>query len=72
MHIIILLIYMAWAVYAGWKFVNGRFLFLEQEGTVYKVLKALCVIGIGSIYGGIYFVILILRFMNLMENLNDK
>ncbi len=71
MYEIIAMVYMVWAIYAGWKFVNGRFGFLERNGVGYKVLKCICVVGIGIFYGAIYLMVLMWRFINFMGHFND-
>lgn len=68
---IVCLIYMVWAIYAGWKFVNGRFPFLEQKGAGYKVLKGVCVVGSGIFYGIVYLFLLIFKFIDYMAHFND-
>jgi hypothetical protein len=55
----------------GWKFVKGRFPFLEQKGVGYKVLKGACVAGIGFFYGFVYLIVLVLRFIDYMAHFND-
>lgn len=60
-------IYVLWAVFAGCEFMNGRVQFLERDGIGYKVLKFLCVLVVGSVYGMIYLVVLLLKFMGIME-----
>ncbi len=62
---IILLVYLIWAVYSGWKFMDGKVAFLEREGLVYIVLKILCSGSIGLIYGIIYLVKIICHLFNL-------
>lgn len=66
---IILLIYVVWAVYSGWKFMDGRFAVLEQKGILYKIIKFIGAWMVGMVYGAIYLIILIFRFLGLMSRM---
>lgn len=57
------IIYAAWAYYSGWKWINGRFAFLEQEGKIYIILKAVIGFCVGCIIGAFYFIYWILRLV---------
>lgn len=54
MGALIFLVYSAWAVYSGYKMVNGRYAWLEQEGIVNVICKWLAIIGMGYILGVFY------------------
>ncbi len=64
---IVILIYCAWAIYAGWKLLNGRFELLEREGVGYKILKFACIGIVGIFYGAVYLILLFLKFMGFLE-----
>lgn len=56
---IILVVYLAWAIYSGWKFMDGRVRFLEKRGIVYLALKIWCSGTIGLFYGFVYIFVVI-------------
>lgn len=71
--IVVFIVYLIWAIYSGYKFVNGRFRFLEQKKPANKVLKVLAIIIIGFIYGFInmfrLLILGIIKFLHFMANL---
>lgn len=60
-------IYIMWAVFCGCEFLNGRVEFLERDGLFYKILKFICACAVGMVYGVIYFFILFLNFIGILE-----
>jgi len=68
MGVVITISYILWSIYAGWKFINGRWAFLERSGVVYKILKFTCIFFVGIFYGAIYFFVLIGKFIDFMEH----
>ncbi len=66
-YIIAALVYYVWAIYSGWKLLNGRFEFLEREGAGYKILKFICISIVGIFYGGIYLILRFLQFVGFLE-----
>lgn len=58
---LIVIAYSAWAVYSGWKFMQGRVAYLEQPGVLNKILKALCAILVGYVVGVLQFIALIFK-----------
>jgi uncharacterized membrane protein YwzB len=60
---IIVIVYMIWAIYSGWKFINGRFDFLEKKEAQYKILKVIIAILIGIVYGFINMFIALLKWI---------
>lgn len=63
--VIIMIAYFIWAIYSGWKFMNGRVAFLEQEGVIYKLLKFICAYVVGLVYGMFYLILLIFKAIRL-------
>ncbi len=49
--LLIFLVYSAWAVYSGHKWINGRYEWLEQPGIGNKICKALAILGVGYVIG---------------------
>lgn len=41
MEIVLLLIYMVWSTYAGWRVLSGRSEWLERDATLNKVVKVI-------------------------------
>ncbi len=66
---LIMLAYFAWAMYAGWKYMDGRVPALEKKGIGYKAIKIVCAYIVGVIYGAIYIIILILKFLGFMSKI---
>lgn len=48
---LIFLIYSAWAVWSGFKWINGRYEWLEQPGIPNKICKALAALAAGYVVG---------------------
>lgn len=65
--------YCVWAIYSGWKIINGRFEFLEEECALNKILKILTVLVVGSVFGLINMLILvfkgIFKFLDFMRKM---
>lgn len=59
--LIFFLLYSAWAVYSGYKNVNGKYEWLEQPQISSKICKALFVLGAGYVFGAFYFIKWILK-----------
>lgn len=57
---IVILAYAVWAVYSGWKIMNGRFEFLEQKTIPIRILKVISIILVGSVYGVINLTVLVI------------
>lgn len=57
---IVILAYAVWAVYSGWKIMNGRFEFLEQKTIPIRILKVSSIILVGSVYGVINLTVLVI------------
>ena len=70
---IVFIVYFVWAIYSGYKFVNGRFEFLEQKKPLNKILKIIAIILIGLVYGFInmfrLLILGIIKFLHFMANL---
>lgn len=64
METILILIYTAWAVYSGYKFLSGRSEWLDQKGAVNMLIKLALSLAVGYViaifYLG-YFVFKVLR-----------
>jgi len=58
---LIFLIYSAWAVWSGYKWINGRYEWLEQPELVNKICKALAILGAGYVVGAWNIVKWVLR-----------
>ena len=61
--VLILLIYGVWAYYSGWKWVSGRYAFLEKDGIQYKILKAIVSLCVGYVIGAFYLLYMILKLI---------
>lgn len=59
--LLIFVIYSAWAVYSGYKMVNGRYAWLEQPATANRVCKVLAILGAGYLIGAFYLVYWVIR-----------
>lgn len=66
MESILIIAYMIWAIYIGWRFMDGRVKMLEQEGVGYKVVKFLCAYLVGGVFG---VFLLVYWFFRLARNL---
>lgn len=60
--LLIFVIYSAWAIYSGYKFINGRYECLERNETKSKVCKGLAILGAGYVIGAFYFCSLVIKF----------
>ena len=49
---LIFLVYSAWAIYSGYKWINGRYEWLEQSELTTRICKGLAILGAGYIVGG--------------------
>ena len=58
---LIFLIYSAWAVWSGYKWINGRYEWLEQPAITNKICKALAILGAGYVVGAWNIVKWVLR-----------
>ncbi len=56
-------IYAIWAYYSGWKWISGRFAYLEKEGIQYKVLKAVIGFCVGCVIGAYYLLYMVLKLI---------
>lgn len=53
---IIFLLYSAWAVYSGYKNINGKYEWLEQPQLLNKICKGFVILGAGYVFGAFYLV----------------
>jgi hypothetical protein len=60
---IIMIGYAIWAYYSGWKLLTGRFEYLDRRAFPNLLVKAILSIAVGSVYGAIYFILIIIRMM---------
>jgi hypothetical protein len=44
-------LYTAWAIYSGYKYVNGRYQWLEQPEIAHRICKYVAILGMGYIVG---------------------
>ena len=44
-------LYTAWAIYSGYKYVNGRYPWLEQPEIAHRICKYAAILGMGYIVG---------------------
>ncbi len=58
---LIFIIYSAWAIYSGYKFINGRYEWMERNETKSKVCKVLAILGAGYVIGAFYFCSLVIK-----------
>lgn len=58
---LIFILYSAWALFSGYKVINGRFNWLEQKEPANRVCKALAVLGAGYVVGAFYIVWLVIK-----------
>ena len=58
---IIFLIYCVWAIYSGYKYVNGRWEYLERKKPLNVILKFLMIVLIGAWYGFINLIVLLIK-----------
>lgn len=63
MELILLLVYIVWSTYAGWKVISGRVEWLERNETVNRIVKALIALVLGQFIGAFYLIYLILKLM---------
>lgn len=59
--LLIFIVYSAWAVFSGYRIINGRFDWLEQKETKNKVCKVLAVLGTGYVVGVLYIGYLVIK-----------
>lgn len=64
---VVSIIYLAWGVYAGWKFMNGRFAFLEKDNVGIKILKIAISCVVGWAIAGFYLMYLICRATGIIK-----
>ena len=60
---IVVFAYAIWAYYSGWKLLTGRWEFLDRKAVPNFLLKAFLSIMVGSFYGAIYAVLLIIKLI---------
>ena len=49
---VIFIVYSAWSLYSGYKWLNGRYEWLEQKEPTNQVCKALATVAVGYVIGG--------------------
>ncbi len=63
---IILIIYTVWAIYSGYKVVTGRSVWLDGTGVLNIICKAIISVAVGYVYGAIYLLVIIIKFLGTM------
>jgi len=64
--IAILIYFFYWALPSGLEFMrNKKYAFFERDGIQYKILKIICAYFIGSFYGVIRLIIMIIKILHL-------
>ena len=61
MNFLIFIIYSGWAVYSGYKIINGRYEWLERPEPINRVCKGLVILGVGYVIGAFYFCWLLIK-----------
>lgn len=56
-------LYLIWALFAGWKFMNGRINFLEQKGILYILLKVIVSWIVGLVLGLLLLILYIAKIV---------
>lgn len=64
---ILAIVYVAWAMYSGWKYINGRYKILEQDGIVFLFLKIAASLVVGLFYGVYYFWVMIFKLFKIFK-----
>ena len=59
---IIFLVYSVWALYSGYKMINGKYEWLERQETTNRVCKWLVILGAGYVIGAFYLVWAVIKF----------
>lgn len=59
--LIIFLVYSVWAVYSGYKMINGKYEWLECQKTLNKVCKWFVILGAGYVIGAFYLVWMVIK-----------
>jgi len=60
---IIMILYVFWAWFAGWKFLTGRIAWCEQPGVPNKIVKAILSIIVGYVIGAFYLIYWIFKLI---------
>ena len=60
---LLLFLYCAWAFYAGYQFLSGRSLWLDDDAVLNRVVKLVASIAVGYVIGAFYFIYLIWKFI---------
>ena len=66
---ILIIAYSIWAIYSGWKWVTGRWNWLEIKRPVNVIAKIVATVAVGYIIGAYYFLLLVCRFMKSIMNM---
>lgn len=59
--LLIFIVYSAWALFSGYRVINGRYEWLKQKETKNIVYKILAVLGTGYVIGAFYIMYLVIR-----------
>lgn len=61
--VVLILAYMAWSVYAGWKVLSGRSEWLDRNAPLNKVVKFIVCFAVGQVIGTFYLIYLIFKLI---------
>ncbi len=67
MEAVIVLVYTVWAVYSGYKFLTGRYEWLDRKEPVNRIVKGVLSVLVGYVIAVFYLIYVILRFLGIME-----
>lgn len=63
MFYLLALLYCAWAIYAGYQFLSGRSLWLDDDALLNRVVKLAASVAVGYVIGAFYLIYFIWRFI---------
>ncbi len=63
---VLMIAYVAWAFFSGYRMLTGRFEWLDRKETLNIIVKLVLSVVIGYIFGAFYLVYLVLVFIGIL------
>ena len=60
---VLIIIYLIWAIYAGWRLVTGKSVWLDYKTPVSMICKFIVAFFVGGVAGIFYLIYLVFRFV---------
>ncbi len=69
METVLILAYMAWAIYSGYKVLSGRSEWLDRRAPLNMIVKIALSVVVGYVIAAFYLIYLILKFLGVMSRM---